>query len=77
MLPQPHAQKMISYQERLAACTDQVAKLVADMDELERLRERVKKTELLFCTLRRAEQKRAGGRRKPRDSSSANYYRLR
>jgi hypothetical protein len=69
---------MISSQQRLAAYTDQFAKLVAELDELQRLRERVKKAELLLCTLRQtAEQKKASSRRKPRDSSSANYYRLR
>jgi hypothetical protein len=69
---------MISYQQRLAAYTDQFAKLVAELDELERLRERIKKAELLRCTLQQtAQQKRACSRRRPRDSSSANYYRLR
>jgi hypothetical protein len=69
---------MISYQRRLAAYTDQFAKLVAELDELKRLRERVKKAELLLCTSQQtAEQKRARSQRKPRDSSSANYYRLR
>jgi hypothetical protein len=69
---------MISYQRRLAAYTDQFAKLVAELDELERLRERIKKAELLLCTSRQtAEQKRDCSRRTPRASSSANYYRLR
>jgi hypothetical protein len=69
---------MISYQQRLAAFTDQFAKLVAELDELERLRERVKKAELLLCTSRQtAKHKRACSRRKACDSSSADYYRLR
>ncbi len=68
---------MISRQQRGAAYTNQFARLVAEMDELKRLRERVKKAELLRCTLQTARQKRACSRRKPRDSSSAKYYRLR
>jgi hypothetical protein len=69
---------MISSQQRLAAYTDQLGKLVAELDELKRLRDQVKKAELLLCNSRQtAEQQRARSRRKPRASSGANYYRLR
>jgi hypothetical protein len=37
---------MVSYQERLAAHTEMLAKLVTDLNELKQLRERVKKAEL-------------------------------
>jgi len=43
---------MISDEQRLAYM-DQVAKLVAELNELERLRERVKNAELSLCTSRR------------------------
>ncbi len=54
---------MSSYQWRLA-----YANLVAELRELELLRERVKKAELLLCTSRRtAVERRRGG------ASAANY----
>jgi hypothetical protein len=37
---------MVSYQEHLAAHTETLTKLVAELKELKRLRERVKKAEL-------------------------------
>jgi len=37
---------MVSYQEHLAAHTEMLAKLIAELNELKRLRERVKKAEL-------------------------------
>jgi hypothetical protein len=43
---------MIPDQQR-AAYTDQIARLVAELDELDRLRERVKNAELALCTSRR------------------------
>ncbi len=68
---------MISRLQRLAAHTDHFAKLVAELDELERLRERVKKAELLTLHPLRpmAKQKKACSRRKPRDGSRSNHYR--
>jgi hypothetical protein len=67
---------MISYQQRLAVYTN----LLAELHELELLRERVKKAELLLCTSRRtAVESRRGGalsRTTPRDSASTTNYRL-
>jgi hypothetical protein len=59
---------MISYQQRLALYTN----LVAELHELELLRERVKKAELLLCTSRRTAVERRRGalsRTTPRDSA--------
>ena len=67
---------MISYQQRLAVYTS----LLAELHELELLRERVKKAERLLCTSRRTAVERGRGvlsRTTPRDSASTINYRLR
>jgi hypothetical protein len=64
---------MSTYQQRLAVYT----KLLSELNELELLRERVKKAELLTLHPLRpmAKQKKACSRRKPRDVSRSNHYR--
>ena len=63
---------MISYQQRPASYNDLLAKLVADMDELERLRGQLKKAELLLRISRRtvAEQKNRRVQRVPPKEAS-------
>ena len=61
--------QMISYQQRLAAFT----KLVAELNELELLREQVKKAELLLRSSRQTAVERRSSRTKPPD----NDHRLR
>jgi hypothetical protein len=67
---------MISYQQRLAVYTN----LLAELHELELLRERVKKADRLLCTSQRTAVERRRGALSlttPRDSASTTNYRLR
>jgi hypothetical protein len=67
---------MIFDHQRLAAQADQIAKLVAEWDELERLRERVKNAELSLCTSRRKSAWSSGTNRRQCATSTAHPLRL-
>jgi hypothetical protein len=66
---------MISDQQRLAYM-DQIAKLVAEWDELERLRERVKNVELSLCTSRRKRASCSGTNRRQCATATTHPLRL-